>query len=362
MVSRYGPSPSRLSSKLESSNGPAVESAIEELERQLPVAEVRELPELPAQASATVTFEERDVPIATIRITGNHRELDDEADAARLARTLRTLGLQQRVGLRHRGDGSFELIFGSRRLAAARSIGWETIPAKVYPSSLTPADVEILRTVENFGRIDGVINNAGILRDRIFHRMSHMDWKMVIDVHLNGSFNTSRAAANYFKEQKSGAFVHFTSTSGLVGNFGQANYSAAKMGIIGLSRSIALDMAAFNVRSNCISPFAWSRMIGSIPETPDQQERLSTLKAITPDKIAPVAAFLASDAARDVTGQILAVRGNEIFLMSQPRPLRSVHRSEGWTPETLRDHMLPALQPSFLPLDVSRDVFSWAAV
>ncbi len=122
--------------------------------------------------------------------------------------------------------------------------------------------------------------------------MSHMDWKMVIDVHLNGSFNTSRAAANYFKEQKSGAFVHFTSTSGLVGNFGQANYSAAKMGIIGLSRSIALDMAAFNVRSNCISPFAWTRMIGTIPaDTDAQKARLERSKKMTPAKIAPMAVF-----------------------------------------------------------------------
>src|SRR5918997_521020 len=166
-------------------------------------------------------------------------------------------------------------------------------------------------------------------------------------VHLYGSYNVSRAAAEHFRKQESGAFVHMTSTSGLVGNPGQANYSAAKMGIVGLSKSIALDMARFNVRSNCISPFAWSRMVGSIPNTPEQEERLKALKMLTPDKTANVAVFLASDAAREVSGQILAVRGNEVFLMSQPRPTRSVHRSEGWTPETLRDHLLPALRPSF---------------
>ena len=145
------------------------------------------------------------------------------------------------------------------------AFGGKAVPNGDSVTDPAGAERMVKAAVENFGRIDGVINNAGILRDRIFHRMSHMDWKMVIDVHLNGAFNVSRAAANYFKEQKSGAFVHFTSTSGLVGNFGQANYSAAKMGIIGLSRSIALDMAAFNVRSNCISPFAWTRMIGTIP-------------------------------------------------------------------------------------------------
>ena len=216
--------------------------------------------------------------------------------------------------------------------------------------------------VEKFGKIDIVVNNAGILRDVIFHKMTDSDWDSVLKVHLYGSFNVSRAAAEHFRKQESGTFVHMTSTSGLVGNPGQANYSAAKMGIVGLSKSLALDMAQFNVRSNCISPFAWSRMVGSIPNTPDQEERLKNLRMLTPDKIATLAVFLASDDAREVNGQILAVRGNEIFLMSQPRPLRSVHRSEGWTPETLRDHMLPTLKTSFIPLEMSRDVFSWNPV
>jgi len=217
--------------------------------------------------------------------------------------------------------------------------------------------------VERFGRIDVVVNNAGILRDGIFHRMSHVDWQAVIDVHLMGSFNVSKAAALHFREQESGCFVHFTSTSGLVGNVGQANYSAAKMGIVGLSKSIALDMKRFNVRSNCIAPFAWSRMIGSIPaDTPAQKARVEKLRRMTPDKIAAMAVFLASDAAAQVSGQIFAVRNNEIFLMSQPRPIRSVQRSEGWTPETIAEHALPALQADFYPLDVSADVFSWDPV
>ncbi len=214
-----------------------------------------------------------------------------------------------------------------------------------------------------FGRIDVVVNNAGVLRDGIFHRMSHADWQAVIDVHLMGSFNVSKAAALHFREQKSGCFVHFTSTSGLVGNVGQANYSAAKMGIVGLSKSIALDMQRYNVRSNCIAPFAWSRMIGSIPaDTPEQKERVEKLQRMTPDKIAAMVVFLAGDAAAGVSGQIFAVRSNEIFLMSQPRPIRSVHRGEGWTPETIAEHALPALQADFYPLDVSADVFSWDPV
>ena len=211
-----------------------------------------------------------------------------------------------------------------------------------------------------FGRLDAVVNNAGILRDRFFFNMTLDEWRAVIDVHLNGSFYVARAAAPHFKAQESGAYVHMTSTSGLVGNLGQANYAAAKLGIVGLSKAIALDMAKYHVRSNCIAPFAWSRMIGSIPaETPDQQARVEKLKNMETAKIAPLAVYLASDEAREVSGQIFAVRANEIFLMSQSRPLRSVHRSSGWTAEAIATHAMPALRAHFYPLERSQDVFSW---
>jgi NAD(P)-dependent dehydrogenase (short-subunit alcohol dehydrogenase family) len=217
--------------------------------------------------------------------------------------------------------------------------------------------------LDAFGRLDGVVNNAGILRDAIFHKMSVADFEHVIKVHLLGSFYVSHAVARIFREQGSGAFVHFTSTSGLVGNFGQANYAAAKMGIVGLSKSIALDMARFNVRSNCVSPFAWTRMIGTIPtETEAEKARVARIQAMGPERIAPLCVFLLGDAAKDVTGQIFAVRMNEVFLMGQSRPVRSVHRSEGWTCETLATHAMPALKPSFYPLDRSGDVFSWDPV
>ena len=218
-------------------------------------------------------------------------------------------------------------------------------------------------TLDHFGRVDIVVNNAGILRDVIFHKMSPEDWLAVINVHLNGSFFLSRAAAPHFRAQESGAYVHMTSTSGLIGNFGQANYAAAKLGITALSKSIALDMQRYNVRSNCIAPFAWSRMTSSIPaETPEQQARVAKIQQMTPEKNAPMAVFLASDAARNVTGQVFAVRHNEIFLMSSPRPIRGIHRGEGWTPELIAEHALPALQDALLPLDRSGEVFSWDPV
>jgi NAD(P)-dependent dehydrogenase (short-subunit alcohol dehydrogenase family) len=218
------------------------------------------------------------------------------------------------------------------------------------------------QAMDEFGAIDVVVNNAGILRDVIFHKMTEQDWDSVIAVHLKGSFNLAHAVAAQFKMQASGCFINFTSTSGLIGNFGQANYSAAKMGIVGLSKSLALDMARFNVRSNCIAPFAWSRLIGTIPaKTEAEKARVERIKEMTPAKIAPLCVALA-DPTCETTGQIFGVRNNEIFLFSQPRPIRSAHRSEGWTPETVRDHALPAMKYDFYPLERSGDIFTWDPV
>jgi NAD(P)-dependent dehydrogenase (short-subunit alcohol dehydrogenase family) len=214
--------------------------------------------------------------------------------------------------------------------------------------------------VDNFGRIDAVVNNAGNLRDVYFHKMSPEDFDAVIAVHLKGSFNTSRAAAPFFKEQESGAFVHMTSTSGLIGNFGQANYSAAKLGIVGLSKSIALDMQRFGVRSNAVAPFAWTRMIDSIPtDTPEQQKRVDGLKKLDANKIAPFVVALCGDGGVKVTGQIFGVRNNEIFLFSQPRPIRTAHTSDGWTPETVTERVFEQFANDFYPLDRSSDIFTW---
>jgi NAD(P)-dependent dehydrogenase (short-subunit alcohol dehydrogenase family) len=243
-----------------------------------------------------------------------------------------------------------------------RDAGGEAVVCRESVSDPKGGERIIEAALDSFGQIDAVVNNAGILRDTIFHKMSAEEWNAVIGVHLNGSFYVSRAAAPHFRKQSSGCFVHMTSTSGLVGNVGQANYSAAKMGIVGLSKSIALDMARFRVRSNCISPFAWSRMIGSIPtNTPEQETRVNKLKQMTPEKIAPMAVYLCSHAADEanVSGQIFGVRNNEIFLFSQNRPLRSVQRSDGWTPELIAEHAVPTFDAHFYDLSVSAEVFSW---
>jgi len=248
-------------------------------------------------------------------------------------------------------------------VAAIREAGGEAEANFDSVADFAAAQGMVDQALDRFGGIDIVVNNAGILRDAIFHKMTEEDWDAVIGVHLKGSFNTSRAAAPRFRAQSSGCFVHMTSTSGLIGNLGQANYAAAKLGIAGLSKSLALDMTRFNVRSNCIAPFAWSRMIGTIPVSDESQRaRVEKLKQMTPDKVASVVVALASERAAHVTGQIFAVRNNEIFVMSQSRPLRGLQEGTGWTPESVVEHALPALKSHFYPLDRSADIFSWDPV
>jgi len=245
-------------------------------------------------------------------------------------------------------------------VAAINKAGGKAIASTLSITEPKNAEAIVKSALDAFGRVDILVNNAGILRDVIFHKMSLADWSDVIAVHLNGAFNMSRACATHFREQNSGSFVHMTSTSGLVGNFGQANYMAAKMGIVGLSRGIALDMARFNVRSNSIAPFAFTRMIESIPaQTEGEKRRIDAFREMTPEKIAPLAVYLGSDAAIGITGQIFAVRNNEIFLFNQPRPIRTIHRADGWTPQKIAAQLKGAFAPSFTPLERSEEVFGW---
>lgn len=244
-----------------------------------------------------------------------------------------------------------------------RKHGGEAVASFESVAEFASAGKIVQCALDNFGRIDCVVNNAGILRDVIFHKMTEQDWDSVVTVMLKGAFNCSRHAADHFRRQESGCFVHMTSTSGLIGAMGQANYSAAKLGIVALSTSIAIDMQRFNVRSNCIAPVAWTRMTASIPpKDPAAKKRIEQRMQVTPEYNAPLAVFLASDAARDVTAQVFSVRKNELFLMSQSRPLRGIHRAEGWTPETCAEHMLPALKSWFVPLQKTADVFSWDSI
>jgi NAD(P)-dependent dehydrogenase (short-subunit alcohol dehydrogenase family) len=216
---------------------------------------------------------------------------------------------------------------------------------------------------DEFGALHAVINPAGFLRDGMFHRMEPEAWDSVVDVHLGGAFNLARAAMPHFRDQGEGAFVFFSSTSGLIGQLGQANYGAAKMAVAGLSRILAMEGRIKGVRSNVISPFAWTRMIDTIPL--DQADAATAqwveqMKArMRPDQVAQLAVALASPATRSVSGQIFVSRGNEIILMSQPRPLRSVTEAAGWTPETIAERALTELSADFYGLEGQAEVFHW---
>jgi NAD(P)-dependent dehydrogenase (short-subunit alcohol dehydrogenase family) len=242
----------------------------------------------------------------------------------------------------------------AREISAAGGRAQPNLANVVDPSA---AQTIIDDALTHFGRIDAVVNCAGILRDAIWHKMSHDDWHAVIDVHLHGSFNVSKAATPIFRDQQSGSFIHFTSGAGLIGNIGQANYAAAKLGVVGLSQSIALDMARYGVRSNCIAPVAWTRMMAGVPG--GDGARSSGFESMGAEKVAPLVAFLASDEATGVTNQIFGVHGDEIVLFSKPRPIHSMMKADGWTAQSIADEMIPAMREDFARSDeIAADLFA----
>src|SRR2546425_78111 len=210
-----------------------------------------------------------------------------------------------------------------------------------------------------FGRLDIVFDAAGILRDRMFHNMFPEDWQAVIDVHLTGHFNINRAAINLFREQNYGRIVMVSSTSGLLGNVGQCNYGAAKLGIVALARIVAMENASRGITVNVICPSADTRMTRSVPTPKDSQAaalREERLRRSRADAIAPLCVFLASEQASQVNGQVFHQRAGELSLYGHMRPVRMVHRHGGWTPETLAEVGIPALAPQFTPLGDGRAV------
>jgi NAD(P)-dependent dehydrogenase (short-subunit alcohol dehydrogenase family) len=245
-------------------------------------------------------------------------------------------------------------------VAEIRRAGGQAVGSYDSVASMAGGQRIVQAAVDTFGRIDVVVNNAGILRDRMIFNMTEEEWDAVINTHLKGTFAVTRAAAPFMREQRSGRVINMTSTSGLVGNVGQANYAAAKLGIVGLTKVTALDMARYNVTANCISPFAWTRMIGTIPaETEAQKARVEKIKKMSPAHIAPVAAFLASDLAKEVTGQVFGVRGKEIMLFGHMRPIMRVHHAEGWTVERLGEMFPGTLQHHCVPLETSGQYFNY---
>jgi NAD(P)-dependent dehydrogenase (short-subunit alcohol dehydrogenase family) len=244
-----------------------------------------------------------------------------------------------------------------------RAAGGEAVANSDSVSSMDSVRGMVEQAMDTFGGLHAIINPAGILRDGMFHKMSDDDWDAVIQVHLRGAYNVTRASIEHFRNQGEGSYVLFTSTSGLIGNIGQANYAAAKLGVMGLSRIIAMEGAAKGVRSNVIAPFAWTRMIATIPVKDEASaQRVKRMQeGMRADQVAPLAVALAAPTS-GASGQVFSVRGNEVALFSQPRPVKFVARLEGWTPETLISHGMPAMQASYTSLEASASVFPYDPV
>lgn len=245
--------------------------------------------------------------------------------------------------------------------------GGEAIADHGSVADMRDAVCMVEAAVERFGRIDIVVNNAGIIRMARIDQMSANDWDAVVAVHLQGSWNVSKAAAGHFRRQRSGAFVHMTSASGLIGSTSQANYAAAKLGIVGLSKSLALDLGEYGVRSNCVAPSSTSRMTAltdsrRIAElSPEALANLQRSRAASqPDQMGPLIVFLASDKAPGVNGQVIGARGNELYLYSQYRPVRMISAAEPWTAEMLAETLSATFGPSLPPLERITDVFRWS--
>jgi NAD(P)-dependent dehydrogenase (short-subunit alcohol dehydrogenase family) len=295
----------------------------------------------------------------TVLITGAGNGIGRECALLAASEGARVVVNDLGAGLNGREEGSNAP--AAQVVEEIRAAGGEAIAN--YGSVAVMADVRAMfeQAMMEYGGVHAVINPAGILRDTMFHKMPDADWEAVLDVHLRGAYNVTRATIEHFRDQQEGAYVHFASTSGLIGNLGQANYAAAKMGVVGLSRIVAIEGASRNIRSNVIAPFAFTRMISSIPVKDEvAAKRVEQMRTgMRADQVAQFAVALASGEAADVSGQIFVVRGNEIILFNQPRPVKSVARIEGWTPRAIIDQAVPAMKAAFTDLGVSQTVFPY---
>ncbi|MBS0363588.1 MAG: SDR family NAD(P)-dependent oxidoreductase [Proteobacteria bacterium] len=236
-----------------------------------------------------------------------------------------------------------------------RAAGGEAASNSDSVTSMKAVQGMVEQARDTFGGLHAVINPAGILRDVMFHKMTEEDWDRVIDVHMRGSFNVARATIELFRDQQDGAYMFFTSTSGLFGNIGQANYGAAKMGIAGMSRIIAMEGARNNVRSNCLAPVAWTRMTQSVPikDEAAAARRAVMAEKVRPDQPARFSVAMVSPAAANVSGQIFGSSGENIILYSQPRPIVTCTKPEGesWTVDSILKEAVPQMAPKFFDLN-----------
>ena len=227
-------------------------------------------------------------------------------------------------------------------VAEIREAGGEAVANYDSVAEFSAGEAMVQQALDSYGRLDIVVTSHGILRDRMVFNMTEQEWDDVIRVHLKGTFNVVKHACILFRQQRSGRIITLTSESGLIGNAGQANYGAAKSGIGGFTKVVARDMGKYGVTCNSIAPRAATRMTATV--VPKGRPGDFAIAGATegadpmePEDIAPFAAYLASDYASGVNGQIFLVYGNTITLMSQPRLVNTIFKPEGfWSVEELQ--------------------------
>jgi NAD(P)-dependent dehydrogenase (short-subunit alcohol dehydrogenase family) len=227
--------------------------------------------------------------------------------------------------------------------------GGKAVASGADISDFAAAEGLIGTAIEEFGRLDVLVNVAGILRDRMVFNMTEQEWDDVIRVHLKGTFNTTRFASAYWRslrdETAQNRIINFTSVSGLHGAPGQPNYAAAKMGIVGLTYSAAHSLAKYGVTVNAISPGAATRMTASIPTDRRRAGAPAGNDEKSPDNVAPVVAYLASDRSGWINGRIIHSAGYEVSLYNNPEPVSRIVGTGPWDPDTLSDQVERAFGP-----------------
>jgi NAD(P)-dependent dehydrogenase (short-subunit alcohol dehydrogenase family) len=247
-------------------------------------------------------------------------------------------------------NGPADTVAGEIKAAGGQAIAnYDTV------ASAAGGETMIQSAVDAFGRIDILVNNAGILRDRMIFNMSEQEWDDVIAVHLKGHYNCTRPASILMRQQRFGRIINMSSTSGIIGNPGQANYGAAKSGIAGFTRVVAKDLGRYGVTCNAIAPGAATRLTATVPDSSRElRSRAGITGAATnrpaaampmlrePEYIAPMAAYLASDDAWNINGQIFHVAGGNIGVAWHPTPMRTLWKPAMWTLDEIEAQM-PAL-------------------
>lgn len=239
-----------------------------------------------------------------------------------------------------------------------RAAGGKAVASAGSVADPVTADSLAAMAVREFGRLDVWFNAAVITRDRMIFNMTDEDWSSVVATNLSGAFYCLRAALRQMRQQRSGRVVNLVSTAGLIGNIGQSNYAAAKGGVVSLTRVAAMEMARYGVSVNCVAPFAHTRMTDSIKgATPEQQVYLDRARRAKVEHILPFLTYLASDMPEGITGQVFGARGHEIFLFSQPRPVRVIGRAGGWDLESIHAAVNASLRSGFETLQTDLELF-----